>query len=181
MSKKTNLESSFQIVNITVVIDTEAVMKDFPTPSQDPTSPTGIAHTYAYMVATRASAISGAGTADLTIQANVGDVIRWTGISETNNFDSGVIVYGLPQFGGGTVFANPVFKSFTKSAAKPTSDLAPIPASFADQNFWFIEADIQSVGTEQYGIQFGLYYRPTGGAQQLYGYFWWDPTVTVTN
>lgn len=86
------LKSSNNIVNVIVVIDTDALIEAFENknPSQDAGSPTGIGHQYAYMVVTSEQVIGGSGTADLNFKANVGDVIRWTGTSESANFDAGV-------------------------------------------------------------------------------------------
>lgn len=94
------LKSSNSIVNVIVVIDTDALIEAFENnnPSQDSGNPTGIGHQYAYMVVTSEQVIGGSGTADLNFKANVGDVIRWTGTSESANFDAGVLIYGLPQF-----------------------------------------------------------------------------------
>jgi hypothetical protein len=167
-----------QIINVIVVIDTASLIAAFPHPSQDQNNPTQIGHQYSYMVATAGSVISGQAGGDLNLKANVGDVIRWTGESESNNFESSVLVYGLPQYGGTQVFSNPVFKEFTKASMQPAQN-GPFPVSFPNQTFWFIEADITNTGTEQYQVRFGVYNRPTGGAQQLFGYFQWDPTITV--
>lgn len=177
------LKSSNNIVNVIVVIDTDALIEAFENknPSQDAGSPTGIGHQYAYMVVTSEQVIGGSGTADLNFKANVGDVIRWTDTSESANFDAGVLIYGLPQFGSGTqVFSNPTFKMYTRSSMMPAQNTV-FPVTFTNQTYWFIQADITNTGTENYCIQFGLYYRPNGGDQKLLGYFYWDPTITVGN
>ncbi|CAI0890833.1 inclusion body family protein [Serratia entomophila] len=177
------LRSSNSIVNVIVVIDTDALVEAYngKNPSQDPNSPTGINHSYAYMVVTSQQVIGGSGTADLNFKANVGDVIRWTGTSESNNFDASVLIYGLPQFGGGTqVFSNPTFKMYTRSSMLPAQNTI-FPVTYSNQTYWFIQADISNTGTENYCIQFGLYYRPSGGDQQLLGYFYWDPAITISN
>ncbi|WCG84764.1 inclusion body family protein [Pectobacterium sp. A5351] len=177
-----NLKSSNSIINIIVVIDTDSIIRDFTgkNPSQDANKPTGISHQYSYMVVSSGSALQGQASADLNIKANVGDVIRWTGTSESDNFDSSVLVYGLPKFGGTDVFTGTTFKMYTKTSMLPKQN-GPFPVTYTDQSYWFIQADINQKGTENYQIQFGLYYRPDGGAQQLFGYFCWDPTITVSN
>ncbi|WP_299999510.1 inclusion body family protein [uncultured Cedecea sp.] len=174
--------SSNKIINILVVIDTDSVINDFKGKyvSKDYTKPTSISHNYSYMVTTSAHSISGSGTADLNIKANVGDVIRWTGISESGNFDSSVLIYGVPKFKGDNVFVDPTFKSFSKRSMTPKQG-GPFPVTFRDQINWFLQADIHQTGKEHYNIQFGVYYRPTGGEQELFGYFYWDPTITVRN
>ncbi len=177
------LKSSNSIVNVIVVIDTDALIEAFENnnPSQDAGNPTGIGHQYAYMVVTSEQVIGGSGTADLNFKDNVGDVIRWTGTSESANFDASVLIYGLPQFGSGTqVSSNPTFKMYTRSSMMPAQNTV-FPVSFTNQTYWFIQADITNTGTENYCIQFGLYYRPNGGDQKLLGYFYWDPTITISN
>ncbi len=167
------------IVNVIVVIDTTSLIAAYPNPSKNQSAPTQIGHQYSYMVAAAGSVISGQAGGDLNIKANVGDVIRWSGDSESSNFESAILIYGLPKFGGATVFSNPVFKQFTKSSMQPAQN-GPFPVSNVNQTFWFLEADITNTGTEQYQVQFAVYNRPNGGAQELYGYFQWDPTITVS-
>ncbi|HEE0242842.1 TPA: hypothetical protein R6276_004307, partial [Serratia marcescens] len=85
------------------------------------------------------------------------------------------------QFGSGTqVFSNPTFKMYTRSSMMPAQNTV-FPVTFTNQTYWFIQADISNTGTENYCIQFGLYYRPNGGDQKLLGYFYWDPTITISN
>ena len=57
-------------INIQVTIDAEGVVNNYKSPSQNQDAPTGIAHSYAYMVAT-SNTISGSGTGDLNFSANV--------------------------------------------------------------------------------------------------------------
>ncbi|GKW40494.1 inclusion body family protein [Pectobacterium parvum] len=176
--------SSHNVINVTVVIDTDLIISKFigRNASQDQKKPTQIGHEYSYMVATNKSVIKGSGTADLNIKANVGDVIRWTGVSESNNFDSSVLIYDLPKFGGTHVFTDAAFKMYTKKSMLPKpGSTGPFPVKFEEQSNWFIQADITKAGTEKYQVQFGVYYRPEGGEQKLFGYFQWDPTITVSN
>lgn len=46
------LNSSLNTVFINMIIDTDSIINDKKTPSQDPNNPTWIEHNYAYMVAT---------------------------------------------------------------------------------------------------------------------------------
>lgn len=52
MNKKTltNMAKN-KTINIKVIINTTHLMKDFPTPIKDQSTPTNIAHDYQYMVA----------------------------------------------------------------------------------------------------------------------------------
>ncbi|MBB6109833.1 Inclusion body protein [Mucilaginibacter lappiensis] len=173
--------SSQEIINIQIVIDTDAITTDYPKPSKDPAKPTGLPHNYMYMVATRSDVITGSGTANISIKANVGDIIRWHAVSEYSNFDSAVVIYNLAQFGGTTVFNNLTFSVYTRQGILPV-DRDALPVGFSTQNFWFNQANVINTGTEYYNVQFALYVRHRDFVDPiLFGYYYWDPTVTVQN
>ncbi|MBA0204697.1 inclusion body family protein [Pectobacterium aroidearum] len=174
------LKSSHNVINIIVVIDTDRIVTDFKgkSVSQDYNKPTPIGHQYSYMVATNESVIKGSGTADLNVKANIDDIIRWTGISESCNSDSSVLVYNLPRYAGDEVFKKPDYNKRKRSTMEPGKDSA-FPVSFTEQTHWFMQSTVNAKGTEQYQVQFGLYHRGDGGDQKLFGYFQWDPTITV--
>jgi len=175
-------KSSASYVYITMIVDSDALIKAFPNPSQLQLNPTLVNDTkYFYFVATDANTITGTGTGDLVIKATVGDGIRWTGVSETNNFDNSVMVYGIVHFSGDKILKTPSFTAYTKGSAVPHDDETPFPAIINDQYFWFMESTIKSKGSEKYLIRFAIYNRPQNGNQTLFGYFQWDPSVTVTH
>ncbi|MGI8454121.1 inclusion body family protein [Pectobacterium versatile] len=183
MSNINQLNSSNNVINVIVIIDTDRIINDpsIKSVSKDQAHPTPIGHQYSYMVAPSQSAISGEGTGDLNIKANRDDVIRWTGISESANSDSSVLIYGLPRYAGDTVFTQVEFVNSGRLEAEPapTNNTSPFPVTFTEQKHWYTQATITKLGTEQYQVQFALYHRPHGGNQELYGYFQWDPTITV--
>ncbi|MEQ9766474.1 inclusion body family protein [Pectobacterium versatile] len=183
MSNINQLNSSNNVINVIVIIDTDRIINDpsIKSVSKDQAHPTPIGHQYSYMVAPNQSAISGEGTGDLNIRANRDDVIRWTGISESANSDSSVLIYGLPRYAGDTVFTQVEFANSSRLEAEPapTNNTSPFPVTFTEQKHWYTQATITKLGTEQYQVQFALYHRPHGGNQELYGYFQWDPTITV--
>jgi hypothetical protein len=167
-------------INILIAIDTDGVEANYPNPSQNQNNPTPIGHQYGFMIATGTTVISGQGTGDLNINALVGDTVRAFATSGSNNFEDAVLLYGMPQFGGTQVFGAFTYQMFTKSGVVPNSATQPLPANIVTESFWFYEADVVQPGTENYMVQFALYTRnPTTGQPQLYGYFQWDPTITV--
>ena len=166
-------------IYIQVIIDSDSVMKAHPNPSQDPNKPTGIAHNQGFMVAASEYVKSGQGTGDLVITAEVGDTIRWTSSSTSNNFDSAAFTYRMDKFRGAQVTDTPEFKVFRRTSMVPTSATPPT-VNQASQSFWFMTSEVLNPGEEGYNIQFGLYTRDRGVAgQNLYGYFYWDPTIIV--
>ena len=164
-------------INVQVTIDAQGVAASYPHPSTDPKNPTGIAHSYGYMVATSGT-ISGSGTGDLNFSANVGDVVRFFGVSSSNNFEDAVLIYGINKFSGTQVFSDFESKEFTKSGVSP-SGTSVLPATISDQKFWFFEADVVNKGTEGYKVVFALYERDGNGNPAVFGYYSWDPTITV--
>lgn len=168
-----------EVIYVTIVIDTDTVITRFPNPSQDPNSPTGIQHDLGFMVTSSEYVISGNGTGDVVIRAEVGDVIRWTSMSESNNNDSAVFTYAFNRSGGTQVLGPLTLNTFTKQAIVPASANPPTVTQ-ADQNFWFLNGNVTNKGTESYTVSFGLYRRQRGTpGQTLYGYFYWDPTLQV--
>ena len=166
-----------QTINIQVTLDAEGIMRTYPNPSKDPNNPTGIAHNFGYMVAT-ANAQSGSGTGDLTFSALVGDSVRFFGVTASNNFENSALIYGLPRFGGTQVFSDFHSYTFTKNGVSPSGE-SVLPAHVGEEKFWFFQAEVIAAGTENYKVQFALYNRDGSGNPVLFGYYNWDPTITV--
>jgi len=167
-------------INILIAIDTDNVVKSYPNPSKDQNNPTGIAHNMGYMVCTGTTVNSGQGTGDLDFNALVGDTVRAFATSGSDNFEDGVLLYGMPKFSGSQVFSAFNYQNFTKSTVNPQSTTQPLPARIVDEEFWFYQASVITMGTEGYMVQFGLYTRdPNTGRPLLKGYYYWDPTIRV--
>ena len=169
-----------KFINVLITIDTDRVGK-IQNPSQDPNNPTGIGHDLGYMVASGTVVNSGQGTGDLSFTALVGDTVRAFAVSGSDNFEDAVLLYGMPKFQGAQVMSPFNYKSFhNKSAVVPQGETAPLPAAIVKETFWFFESSVIDTGTEGYMVQFGLYKRDAVlGKPVLYGYFGWDPTITV--
>jgi len=167
-------------INILITIDTDAVLKNYPNPSQNSNSPTGIGHNMGYMVCTGTTINSGQGTGDLDFNALVGDTVRAFATSGSDNFEDAVLLYGMPMFSGTQVFSAFAYQNYTKSTVVPNSTTTVLPAKITDETFWFYQASVINKGTEGYMVQFALYTRdPNSGQPVLKGYYAWDPTIRV--
>lgn len=166
-----------KIINVNIVIDTTRLMTNYPNPSKDQNNPTGIDHTYQYMVVSDNASISGQGTGDLSIQATQGDIVRFYATSEYNNYDQPVILYKLFKFGGTDVFMNPNFElqNFPGSDTIVPTGFNPLVTQKSTANFWFAQNTVNQKGTENYGLCFGLY----DSNMNLFGFFSWDPAITA--
>lgn len=178
------LNASGITINVLVVIDTDLIMKQNPRQANpDQTKPVGLVHTSQYMIATDLRGIiSGQGTADLSFKANVGDYVSFTGTSIYDNSDSAVIVYGINYWKGDKVFNTFVPNTVTRNkAVMPNSDSSNgLPAMLQSRNFSNFSAQVGNKGNEYFYVNIAVYsLNDDGQTQSLYGYFNWDPQITV--
>lgn len=168
-----------KVINVNIIIDTSKLMSDCTNPSKDPNNPTGIGHQYQFMVVSDgASAVQGQGTGDLSFDATQGDVVRFTAISEFNNFNNPVVLYNLFKYGGSDVFAQPHFtlQPFSDVSTVAPSNFNPLRVNTVTQNFWFAQNTVNNKGTENFGLYFAVYNPDLS----LFGYFSWDPAITAS-
>jgi len=176
-------QASAVFINILNVIDTEYIKAHYSNPSQDPNNPTGIDHNSEFMICTGArSIISGQGGPVLNFGANPGDEVSFRGVSIYDNSDDAVIVYGIKPYGG----SSNLFNTFVSDVVTLTGAIVPdtnqvngIPAVLQTINFTSLDSKVKAKGTENFVVQFGLY-TLNGETQSLFGYFSWDPTITVS-
>lgn len=175
--------SSSANIDILIVIDTAYVKQNYPNPSQDSSDPTAINRDSEYMIAADPSGIvSRQGTADLNFRGKVGDIVSFRGTSVDQNSADAVIIYNIVKYGGDQVFNTFMTDQVTRShALQPNpSALSGIPPLNVSQNFLSLGSQVASSGTEQFQVYFGLYtLNDDGETQSLYGYYKWDPTITV--
>jgi hypothetical protein len=193
------LKSSNQITNILCCINTDKIIGYYETsgktPSQTITNPTDLY----YVDRTRDSSlggktiamfvsniqdVSGQGTANLSFKANVGDTVRFTGLSEYNNFDNPVLVYKVAHYSGQKVLGRFVADTYQKTVpVLNTTEEANnnlLPEVTEKTSFSFLQASIKEIGTENYNIHFAIYKVNTGsGKPELFGYFKYDPSIIV--
>lgn len=167
-------------INVLITIDTDLVISQNPSPSTAANEPTTLTHdfTYGFMVVSGTTVNSGQGTALLNFNALVGDTVRFFAVSGSNNFEAAVLLYGLPRYQDDQVLSPFAYMSFTRSAVKPGTP-NPLPPTIVNEQFWFFQANVIQPGSERFLVQFGLYRRDLNGQLALYGYFQWDPTISV--
>jgi hypothetical protein len=126
--------------------------------------------------------VSGQGSADLNFSANPGDTVAFAGVSIYNNSDDAVFIYGIEYWNGDQVFNTFVTDLVTRqNAVMPNGDtnngLPPTQASLTFANY---QAQVRKQGSEHFYVRFALYEMGSDGeTQSLYGYYYWDPSITV--
>ena len=180
--------ASTQVINVLVVIDTEAFKARFPVKqaNPNPANPERLIWedmtNHVFMIVSGADDVEGQGTAKLAFTASPGDLVSFTGTSIYANADDAVILYGI-EYASGTTYH--LFNKFVTNiivlsgAAMPnpggfpgTEPINGMPAIQAPANFSNVSAIASRDGSEYYYVDFALYTR-NHGKQDLYGYYAW--------
>jgi hypothetical protein len=184
----TALDSSTRVINVLVVIDTEAFKQKFPVKQANPNPATPqrlIGQDMAnqvFMIVTGADDVQNQGTSKLIFTASTGDFVSFAGTSIYANADDAVILYGI-EYASGTTYH--LFNRFVTNttvlsgAAMPnpggypeTEPINGMPAIQAPANFASVSAKAKQGGLEYYYVDFALY-TTHNGKQDLYGYYAW--------
>ncbi|TKC86857.1 DNA-directed RNA polymerase subunit beta [Trinickia terrae] len=179
-----SLAASTAHIQILAVIDTEYIKATSPNPSKDWKKPTGLAHIGQFLLVTGSrGVISGQGTADLEFRAYPGDLVSFTGTSIQDNSDDAVILYNIARYSGDEVFNPFQYNGVTRNGAVQPNLESPdrngLPAVQRVESFASFDSRVRQSGREGFGISFGLYTLVGGQKQELFGYYWWDPYITV--
>ncbi|ABN60197.1 inclusion body family protein [Shewanella baltica] len=172
-----------EIIDVIINVDTDNLMKTYPNPSTDPSTPTAIGHNFAYMIAPTAYVKSGQATGDLSISADVGDTIRWRMNSMSGNTSYSADLMNLMRFSGTQVTSVVEGKLTEPQTPIPEGGLGSIllPPTYlcVPQYDFYLSADVVTSGTENYNVSFAVLYYHSGSINTL-GYFVWDPTISAS-
>ncbi|WP_448663451.1 AidA/PixA family protein [Sphingomonas sp. CJ20] len=173
-------------INIDVVIDAQTIFND-----NNPgtfATPTPIPHEYIYMVTqpqyVASTTPTTQATADLSIVANVGDNIRWTFSTLSQETMMYALPYQITTFGGTNVMTTPIPLQLQPSMPIMTVPIPNTGPAYTDavQYYYTMQATIASnegTSPEQYMIYFMLV-TTTNNLPATVGYYSWDPTINVT-
>jgi hypothetical protein len=181
--KTNNIEFSSrnENINVQIIIDTDKIINDYGTSSEDESSPIAIDHNYMYVVVSTPNATRGYQNHDnLKLKAEVGDVIRLNAISEYNNMDSSVLLCEIKKVKGTNVFGKFKSKVYNKTSIQAAVGESPLPAVFEKKTFWFYESHIKRTGKETFSLKFALYRRKRGQKDPvLWGYYICSQVIVV--
>lgn len=184
--------SSAVTIDILVVIDTDAIINSSLDPGQNPDEPTPIDHNNQFMFCNDPRKFpdntgpKGQGTGDLNFPAAPNDIVCFRGTSVYNNSDDAVLIYDIVKYGGDDVMNNqfvPVSVTRTGAAVPQTGPGTGngLPAQLQKLTFYGMQTTVSAAGKENFKIRFAIYrLDDSGEKQQLYGYYEWDPSITVS-
>ena len=138
-----------------------------------------------FMMSPESWALGGQGTAQLVTRGRVGDVVRWFGVSETDNLDTSVIIYRAE-------FPRPIVDEPQLQILEAPSIEASVHPDPGDHSTRSQQpprkhtAVLTTTGTlsgyAKYSVSFALYTRdPVDSTPRLFGYFKWDPIYVSDN
>jgi hypothetical protein len=174
-----------KIINIEIVVDAQAILDDYPEPSQDPSQPTAIARDAVYLITEYAHVSNAAthATADLAIDAEVDDVIRWRGLSLSDNVSHRIIPYRIVKLAGAEVTTSPApiaVRSWVPIPNQnPDRSVDPLECTAQQLPVYYMGCIVTNTGTERYRVAFYITEQIKGNDTRTLGYFHWDPSVTV--
>ncbi|XKM38064.1 inclusion body family protein (plasmid) [Rhizobium ruizarguesonis] len=176
------LPASAQQIGLLTVIDTVNVRAHHK-PNNHPDHPQPINHQSQFMICTGSRGeVTGQCSSALSFHANVGDSVSFAGTSVHNNSDDAIILCGITHASGDQLFNRFQVNSATrnKAAVPDANSRNGLPARHRQLTFSTYDAGVRCSGTAKLYVRFALYkLADDGQTQKLYGYFQWDPQITV--
>lgn len=181
--KEVRAAGTSKFIDILAVIDTDYIKRTYgPKPNSTPNTPFDIDHNSEYMICINSrGTVKGQATADIEFQAYPGDHISFRATSADQNSDDAVILYNIQKFGGTDVFNRFVCNIVTRNrAVEPDpASINGLPPKFVTESFTSLDSVVARGGKENFQVCIAVYTTVKGQEQQLYGYYRWDPTITV--
>jgi len=169
-----------ECVYVTAVIDAKSLYKDFKhqSPSKDPTKPTQINNAYGYFITARNDVHTNTRiTPDMVIKVKTGDTVRFSAISDSNNFEHVVV---LCEISKSQCWTTPKFESEERRMVFPSN------SKFTDfttdlRKYEFVSVNIIEAGIAMYTLKFILYKRVSDDNEpfKIFGYFEYKTTADI--
>lgn len=179
-----NTSSYSQIVYVTAVIDAETVCDVYKTSYNSIMNhrkdiPRAIANHFGYLITEQKYKNDSHCSAVLAINVKMGDSIRFSAISQTNNYEHVVVLSGVSK---SDYWTNPQFNAnYERNMAFPTT-VDFIDFNVNIQNYFILDVQLLKGGVISYTMVFALYERlnTINHKFQLIGFFEWTPTLIIT-
>lgn len=163
-----------QIIDVMVVFDAETIVKKVSPGTEQ--SPAYCPHDLIHMVTNSGNVISGNAGAELNIAAQVGDGIRWRKTTLSFNTNYRVILYKFVATGGQDLISppQPILVNVKVPLPDPADPTNP-STQVIKQDFW------QCISFMEGRVMYHFYFMIMDRDQNVLGYYWWDPYITIKN
>ncbi|WP_080423399.1 AidA/PixA family protein [Burkholderia ubonensis] len=178
-------------INIEVVFDADTIWSENRgkiNGSNSADNPLQIGYDGIFMVASNKYVVDNQASATLDIKANVGDEIRWGGITLSENIKYSAIIYEIEYYPNPpqNYQGHPSTQVTRDPVANVSFPTVPIPntenpVKYGPQTSpeYYLSADVLKKGYESYQVRFYITDNESGTPKTL-GYFRWDPWIIVS-
>ncbi len=170
------------VVNITIIVFTEQLIRDFINPSKDPLNPTEIPNSYIYFVKSGQSseAIRGFSGKSINIRSSksIAVEVNFFTFSETSNYDNPVILYQINQLTASAISSKSLnLKFFSNVKTIVPESFNPLTCQYVEKDFWYCSDLFVGQETREYALNIALY---DGNELSIVGYFQFNQTLSVS-
>lgn len=170
------------VVNITIIVFTEQLIRDFLNPSKDPLNPTKIPNSYSYLVKSgqKNEAIKGFSGKNINIlkSKNTSVEINFFTFSETSNYDNPVILYQINQLKANAISSKSLkLKCLSDVKTIVPESFNPLTCQYVEKDFWYCSDFLVGHETKEYALNIALY---EGNELNILGYFQFNQTLSVS-
>ncbi|HDR9509153.1 hypothetical protein C5615_16515 [Burkholderia cepacia] len=177
--------STYNIVDVLTAFDVEKILgyqKPHNQLSKDPSTPTLLpsnGYDEVYMITTDRNVISGQAGSNLSMRAEVNDVIRWRTISLTDVADYKCFIHTFKIMSvtapEDPPLSSPKFEHSYPSEPDPAPGWPNNGVKERPGSDFYWHATARRPGTATYTFVVAVYQRHG----ELVGYFQWDPSITI--
>ncbi|KAF0249121.1 MAG: hypothetical protein FD167_1475 [bacterium] len=163
-----------QTPDILIAFDAEAIVAKGKGTSD---SPLYAGNENIYMITRHGSVLSGNAGGELNVQVAVGDVIRWRSSTLSQNFDYDVLLYRFESTDSNhKLLSNPESMSGDINEPVPNTD-NPLQPGKQDVTNYYWQATAKKIGS----VTYNFFFMITDRSGNVYGYYRWDPFITINN
>jgi hypothetical protein len=166
-------------IYVRAIVDAEGVLRDGPDLLNDAKSSTRVSFDRGQMIVTSTAGTVDAVTGDITIDAQVGDTLRFFAKSGSNNFEYAVLLDRIVRDGDEDITGQLKSVNVSQILPAPVAKAEGDTANPAEQDFWFWQCAVVGEGRQSFSLIIALYDRDEEGQPRFAGLYRWDLQLTV--
>ena len=168
------------IIDVFTVFDVKRILQAYPNKlSQDPNNPTKLENSdmnNIFMITTHGNVQAGEATAELTVNAKIGNIIHWRESSLSLGAGYSVIFYKFIQSNGdANVISPPEAKKINGKFPEPNDEDLLTPFMEQKNNYYW-QSKVKNTGKVTYNFHFKIFTK----SGHCCGCCSWDPFINVT-
>ncbi|PTL80271.1 AidA/PixA family protein [Vitiosangium sp. GDMCC 1.1324] len=178
------MASNDPFIDILTVIDAKSIVSDYSPNQSTSGSPISLgnrANQYVFMLVKRSEAANGIeAIPELNVAAQTGDILRWRTSSLTMNTGYSTLLYQMRLQNNGSpgneLITIPAPYEGSIKIPKPAPDGNGVSIGSQPYKDFYFQSTAQRPGK----VTYQLYFMLADNQGKPFGYFYWDPFVTIT-